>query len=118
FSHFVASSILLYVLLLFFFQHPATTEIYTLSLHDALPISTGCCIHECVAIIRKPLAQEPRKTIKPERKCSFCPSSFSPKRNMPRKEDSKKKENIPSIANVCPMMPPVSSENLAQLVPN
>src|SRR5438093_3133789 len=25
--------------LLFFFNHPATTEIYTLSLHDALPIS-------------------------------------------------------------------------------
>src|SRR6266481_9442049 len=24
---------------LFFFNHPATTEIYTLSLHDALPIS-------------------------------------------------------------------------------
>src|SRR5437879_9827548 len=26
--------------LCFFFQDPATTEIYTLSLHDALPIST------------------------------------------------------------------------------
>src|SRR5438445_9850103 len=26
-------------LLLFFFHHSATTEIYTLSLHDALPIS-------------------------------------------------------------------------------
>src|SRR5207302_2887727 len=25
-------------LILFFFNHPATTEIYTLSLHDALPI--------------------------------------------------------------------------------
>src|SRR5216683_4741060 len=28
-------------LLLFFFNDTATTEIYTLSLHDALPISTG-----------------------------------------------------------------------------
>src|SRR5687767_15259648 len=28
------------LLLLFFFNDPATTEIYTLSLHDALPIST------------------------------------------------------------------------------
>src|SRR6266516_4967600 len=27
------------ILLLFFFNDPATTEIYTLSLHDALPIS-------------------------------------------------------------------------------
>src|SRR5206468_8011422 len=26
----------------FFFNDPAPTEIYTLSLHDALPISTGC----------------------------------------------------------------------------
>src|SRR5439155_21334192 len=26
----------------FFFNNPATTEIYTLSLHDALPISTSC----------------------------------------------------------------------------
>src|SRR5947207_15369706 len=26
------------LLLFFFFNHPATTEIYTLSLHDALPI--------------------------------------------------------------------------------
>src|ERR1044071_1898927 len=30
----------------FFFNDTATTEIYTLSLHDALPISscTGCCL--------------------------------------------------------------------------
>src|SRR5689334_24844593 len=29
---------LLYILVLFFFKHTASTEIYTLSLHDALPI--------------------------------------------------------------------------------
>src|SRR5207249_11090331 len=28
-------------LFLFFFQHPSTTQIYTLSLHDALPISSA-----------------------------------------------------------------------------
>src|SRR2546430_10195127 len=28
--------------MLFFFNDTATTEIYTLSLHDALPISVGC----------------------------------------------------------------------------
>src|SRR5258708_19063513 len=28
----------------FFFNDTATTEIYTLSLHDALPISLGCCL--------------------------------------------------------------------------
>src|SRR5438552_15388404 len=31
----------LFFLSLFFFNDPATTEIYTLSLHDALPISRG-----------------------------------------------------------------------------
>src|SRR2546430_8082098 len=30
--------------LFFFFNDTATTEIYTLSLHDALPISFGICI--------------------------------------------------------------------------
>src|SRR5262249_60521567 len=30
-----------YVLFFFFFNAPATTEIYTLSLHDALPIFSG-----------------------------------------------------------------------------
>src|SRR5690348_18140386 len=29
-----------YLVVVFFFNDPATTEIYTLSLHDALPIST------------------------------------------------------------------------------
>src|SRR5437773_9313310 len=32
-------------LLLFFFNDPATTEIYTLSLHDALPISERLGAH-------------------------------------------------------------------------
>src|SRR5947199_1652927 len=32
---------LLSLLFFFFFNHTATTEIYTLSLHDALPISYG-----------------------------------------------------------------------------
>src|SRR2546422_11440012 len=31
------------VFLFFFFNDTATTEIYTLSLHDALPIFTGIC---------------------------------------------------------------------------
>src|SRR6266576_6534736 len=31
-----------YIYLVFFFTATATTEIYTLSLHDALPISTSC----------------------------------------------------------------------------
>src|SRR2546430_17539562 len=36
---FIYNSYLLFVLFFFFFNDTATTEIYTLSLHDALPIS-------------------------------------------------------------------------------
>src|SRR6266852_6938816 len=36
-----SKSVLLLFLFLFFFNDTATTEIYTLSLHDALPISGG-----------------------------------------------------------------------------
>src|SRR5438876_4445303 len=39
FFMFYRSSLYYYVILLFFFHDTATTEIYTLSLHDALPIS-------------------------------------------------------------------------------
>src|SRR2546426_8312493 len=40
---------LLLLSFLFFFNDTATTEIYTLSLHDALPISasTSCCAARC-----------------------------------------------------------------------
>src|SRR5690348_18252677 len=39
--------------LIFFFNDTATTEIYTLSLHDALPISC-CSIARCATISRSP----------------------------------------------------------------
>src|SRR5260370_16978615 len=35
--------------LFFFFNDTATTEIYTLSLHDALPI----CVGQCAAVVRE-----------------------------------------------------------------
>src|SRR5439155_24145990 len=38
-SHAYTISLLLSFIIIFFFTDPATTEIYTLSLHDALPIS-------------------------------------------------------------------------------
>ena len=38
-SHFVTTLVLFRFLVFFFFNVTATTEIYTLSLHDALPIS-------------------------------------------------------------------------------
>src|SRR5438309_5764541 len=38
------------LLLFFFFNDPATTEIYTLSLHDALPIPVAVAEHRAVAV--------------------------------------------------------------------
>src|SRR6266404_3118337 len=39
------------------------------------------------------------------------PSFFSPNKNTPRKLDSRKNENTPSIASVWPMTPPAVFEN-------
>src|SRR3712207_8152402 len=36
-----------FLLIFFFFNDTATTEIYTLSLHDALPISNGAACIKC-----------------------------------------------------------------------
>src|SRR5207245_10104022 len=38
FSVFIISCVFFFILFFFFFNYTATTEIYTLSLHDALPI--------------------------------------------------------------------------------
>src|SRR5580658_11255936 len=37
----------------FFFNDPATTEIYTLSLHDALPIAAWSATFSCVTVTRR-----------------------------------------------------------------
>src|SRR5207248_10170665 len=42
----------LHLFLLFFFTAPATTEIYTLSLHDALPISKGIRLNRAMPVAR------------------------------------------------------------------
>src|SRR5207253_11322923 len=41
---FLYSFLFYYIFFLFFFNDTATTEIYTLSLHDALPICIGLCV--------------------------------------------------------------------------
>src|SRR2546425_9021959 len=52
------------MMLFFFFNDTATTEIYTLSLHDALPISTPDCraplITTCLPTPRGELAPGPK----------------------------------------------------------
>src|SRR5438477_12817681 len=49
-----------YFSLLFFFNHPPTTEIYTLSLHDALPILAArvCEREEVRELGQRPLAED------------------------------------------------------------
>src|SRR5438876_10197991 len=55
----------IYLLYSFFFHDPATTEIYTLSLHDALPISTSSVDSETEKQIQQALDRlvEGRTTI-------------------------------------------------------
>ena len=47
----------------FFFNDPATTEIYTLSLHDALPISIAARIADVMALYARPLTPEERSQL-------------------------------------------------------
>src|SRR2546423_8647720 len=50
--------VILMIFLFFFFNDTATTEIYTLSLHDALPISTSHYDHDFDNTLQKLLADE------------------------------------------------------------
>src|SRR5258707_2459929 len=52
-----------FCLLLFFFNDTATTEIYTLSLHDALPISTMFPAAKMRAPMASPRAMESRTRV-------------------------------------------------------
>src|SRR5258708_24140914 len=69
-------------------------------------------------MIKNPEIHDPRNTRNPAHQCPHLPRRFSPYRNSPRNADSRKKENVPSIANGCPITPPARRENCAQLVPH
>src|SRR5947208_13635747 len=66
--------------LFFFFNDPATTEIYTLSLHDALPICSRCR-EWCIGAIPAPGASQfnplppPAKSAQSDRKSTRLNSS-------------------------------------------
>src|SRR3712207_9107664 len=59
---FLLSVIILILVLFFFFNDTATTEIYTLSLHDALPISR---LAERVQRLVVRDAEDPRRELRP-----------------------------------------------------
>src|SRR5438094_6430742 len=48
----------------FFFNDPATTEFYTLSLHDALPISVVCVLHEFLKVRRCPRSPDVHSVVR------------------------------------------------------
>src|SRR5438309_8573544 len=70
----------------FFFHHPATTEIYTLSLHDALPIFTQERelapvsfrepLSRNIPLLVHSLAHEPQDTCRSEEHTSELQSQF------------------------------------------
>src|SRR5262249_59412190 len=80
------------------FTDPDTPASYTLSLHDALPISAGCCMKALVQMMKYPDSQLPAKSASAARKCPHRPSRRSPNTRRPRKLDSRKNANSPSIA--------------------
>src|SRR2546429_3753961 len=59
----------------FFFNDTATTEIYTLSLHDALPICDAIFTRLCQAMDRADLATDPRFADNADRKSTRLNSS-------------------------------------------
>src|SRR5258708_11625243 len=69
---------------LFFFNDTATTEIYTLSLHDALPICKSCAQNWNVRAVRSSFCsapQESRRSMLGETPEMFCRSCVSPSRS-------------------------------------
>src|SRR5260370_11156223 len=69
-------------------------------------------------MMKKPEIHDPTKTKKDDDKCFHGERRFSPKRNNPKNADSRKNEKTPSITSGCPITPPVTRANSAQLVPN
>src|SRR5258708_16894411 len=58
----------------------------------AIEYPTGYCIHASVHMMKKPESHEPRKTRSAENQCPHRPRRDWPKRNSPRKLDSRKNE--------------------------
>src|SRR2546430_6507634 len=61
----------------FFFNDTATTEIYTLSLHDALPISAFCSQARSCSAAATPGGRRPSWSISRDRKSTRLNSSHS-----------------------------------------
>src|SRR3712207_7580964 len=78
----------------FFFNDTATTEIYTLSLHDALPISTSSALYVVRPTV-SPLAASTTWTTAPEPE-SFTVSTTSPSTTSPLDSSDRKSTRLNS----------------------
>src|SRR5206468_12913183 len=89
---------------LFFFNHTATTEIYTLSLHDALPISWcagGAAGRPRPRWRRRPRRAGRRSATAPDRKSTRLNSSHDQISYAVFCLKKKKKNNLPLTCNHC-----------------
>src|SRR3712207_8594980 len=79
------------VTLSFFFNDTATTEIYTLSLHDALPILKSAARRDLIGrslpLFHSPLSRKPSR-FRGIRARTFCPRSFMRDRKSTRLNSS------------------------------
>src|SRR6266478_10049298 len=82
FMHYYFFSYLFVLFLFFFFNDTATTEIYTLSLHDALPTSTG----------RTPTRSLPAQRLMRLRE--FCAPPWAPARSEEHTSELQSQSNL------------------------
>src|SRR5215471_21616543 len=88
----------------FFFNDTATTEIYTLSLHDALPISPACCTSTASPLTRpwrRPRSEEHTSELQ-SRRDLVCRLLLEKKKKhkkqslpLKKKKNKKKKQDRP-----------------------
>src|SRR3989442_10557071 len=74
-SFFLTFVMSLYLLFFFFFNDTATTEIYTLSLHDALPISNRVLLCRHMPLVGTPAVGERARDAQGDRKSTRLNSS-------------------------------------------
>src|SRR6266496_6038413 len=100
---FFVFNILLFFFLFFFFNDTATTEIYTLSLHDALPIlrrSISAPVWLCTASAMSTLVTEPNSLPSPPDRKS-TPSELQSRRDLVcRLLLEKKKKKLSCHSNI------------------
>src|SRR2546430_13554297 len=80
----------------FFFNDTATTEIYTLSLHDALPISAARARQSCCP---PPAARHGRAPVRPARRSEEHTSELQSQSNLVCRLLLEKKNNIQATSH-------------------